>query len=452
MSKKDLSNFHDYIEELLMRKSETYRTEVSDLEPHTISLSIEGLVSEIEIALAKRNLEVDPQKTPALKELVDTEAENMYNDLYNKLDPENFLTGRRKFATADRIPHTGGDSFTVVLFAKNQAEGRSVFAYFRKMKQQSQRKLIKKLNAYIAKVNRGRKDENQAEKIVSASFLDITHQEGSEVASQRINAIKQKIAALAVNDKHLSLLTSKFKALGIDLTITKTGDNIEVSIGDARANRQSGSTDEKAKFEQLRKDLLAVLRSIPAQELAEISGSDSMLSASRKRAILKVAEAFRKIDGVTITGLENTKIKKSRSKVEERKTGKVKKAKSFTEDISFTGLASKEKASVRQQPTRLMALINAKLPETVAKNMGAPRLENRTGRFASSPRVTDIQQTPRGFPSIGYTYEIDPYSVFESTSGTRFASTERDTRSLIDLSIREIAQQMAIGRFYTRRV
>ena len=66
--------------------------------------------------------------------------------------------------------------------------------------------------------------------------------------------------------------------------------------------------------------------------------------------------------------------------------------------------------------------------------------------------MTDIQQTPRGFPSIGYTYEKDPYSVFESTSGTRFASTERDPRSLIDLSIREIAQQMAIGRFYTRRV
>ena len=444
MSKKDLSNFHDYIEELLMKKSETYRTEVSDLEPHTISLSIDGLISEIEIALAKRNLEVDPQKTPELKEIVDTQAKAMYDDLYNKLDPENFLTGRRKFATADRIPHTGGDSFTVVLFAKNQSEGRSVFAYFRKMKQVSQRKLIKKLNAYIKGV--------KGEKIVSASFLDITHQEGSEVASQRINAIKQKIAALAVNDKHLSLLTSKFKALGIDLTITKIGDNIEVSIGDARTNRQSGSTDEKAKFKQLRDDLLAVLRSIPAQELAEISGSDSMLSASRKRAILKVAEAFRKIDGVTITGLENTKIKKSRSKVEERKTGKVKKAKSFTEDISFTGLASKEKDSIRQQPTRLMALINAKLPQTVAKNMGPPRLENRTGRFASSPRVTDVQQTPRGFPSIGYTYEKDPYSVFESTSGTRFASAERDPRSLIDLSIREIAQQMAIGRFYTRRV
>ena len=84
--------------------------------------------------------------------------------------------------------------------------------------------------------------------------------------------------------------------------------------------------------------------------------------------------------------------------------------------------------------------------------MGSPRLNMRTGRFAGSARVTDIQATPAGYPSIGYTYEKSPYSVFESTSGTRFASVERDPRGLIDLSIREIAQQMAIGRFYTRRV
>ena len=103
-------------------------------------------------------------------------------------------------------------------------------------------------------------------------------------------------------------------------------------------------------------------------------------------------------------------------------------------------------------PTRLMALINAKLPQTVASNMGEPRLENRTGRFAASPRVVDVQQTPQGFPSIGYTYEKNPYSVFERTSGTRFASAERDPRDLIQLSIREIAQQLTIGRFFTRRV
>jgi len=84
--------------------------------------------------------------------------------------------------------------------------------------------------------------------------------------------------------------------------------------------------------------------------------------------------------------------------------------------------------------------------------MGAPRLENRTGRFSNSVRVTDIQTTRQGYPSIGYTYQRDPYGVFESTSGTRFSSIERDPRQLIEGSIREIAAELAIGRFYTRRV
>ena len=49
--------------------------------------------------------------------------------------------------------------------------------------------------------------------------------------------------------------------------------------------------------------------------------------------------------------------------------------------------------------------------------MQPPGLANRTGRFASSVKVTEIQQTPKGFPSIGYTYRKNPYQVFEEGSG-----------------------------------
>ena len=103
--------------------------------------------------------------------------------------------------------------------------------------------------------------------------------------------------------------------------------------------------------------------------------------------------------------------------------------------------------------TSLPALINAKLPQTVARNMGPPGLENRTGRFASSVRVTDVTTTPQGYPSVGYTYRQNPYQVFEMGRGDpRWATPERDPRKLIDASIREIAAQFAIGRFYTRRL
>lgn len=103
-------------------------------------------------------------------------------------------------------------------------------------------------------------------------------------------------------------------------------------------------------------------------------------------------------------------------------------------------------------PITLFALLNAKLSQTVQKNMGAPRLENRSGRFASSVRVTDVSKTPQGFLSVGYSYQRNPYQVFESTSGTRFSSIERDPREIIDYSIRELAATMVAARLYTRRM
>ena len=85
--------------------------------------------------------------------------------------------------------------------------------------------------------------------------------------------------------------------------------------------------------------------------------------------------------------------------------------------------------------------------------MQEPGLENRTGRFANSVEITDIVQTAKGFPSIGYTYQRDPYQVFEDGGGAApWANGQRDPRRLIDRSIRELAVQFAIGRFYTRRV
>ena len=99
----------------------------------------------------------------------------------------------------------------------------------------------------------------------------------------------------------------------------------------------------------------------------------------------------------------------------------------------------------------ILGVLNNQLPERVASNMGPPKLQNRSGRFAQSVRATDISETPQGFPSIGYTYMRNRYGVYESTSGTRYADIERDPRPLIDQSIREIVVGFGLGRIYTRR-
>lgn len=97
--------------------------------------------------------------------------------------------------------------------------------------------------------------------------------------------------------------------------------------------------------------------------------------------------------------------------------------------------------------------INARLPEQVRSNMGPATLVNRTGRFSESARMVNATLTAQGHPSLGYTYQRSPYDVFDPILGRAPWNTPgRNPRPLIEKSIREIAAELAIGRFYLRRV
>lgn len=102
-------------------------------------------------------------------------------------------------------------------------------------------------------------------------------------------------------------------------------------------------------------------------------------------------------------------------------------------------------------PINLVALINAKLPEEIRKRMTYPRLQWRTGRFAGSVRALSAEGTRNGGVTVGYTYQRNPYELFEPGRSS-LATPARDPKQLIDLSIRAIAQQYVQGRFYTRRM
>ena len=102
---------------------------------------------------------------------------------------------------------------------------------------------------------------------------------------------------------------------------------------------------------------------------------------------------------------------------------------------------------------------NKSLPPTVTeliKNMGPyPRvLENRTGRFANSAEVTNVSPMPNSV-EIQYTYQKDPYAVFEPENGNPLASHGRDPKRIIGRTIREIAQEIMgtkYGLVRTKRV
>jgi hypothetical protein len=101
----------------------------------------------------------------------------------------------------------------------------------------------------------------------------------------------------------------------------------------------------------------------------------------------------------------------------------------------------------------LIPEINRRLPDIVAERMNSPRLNYRTGRFAQSAKVVDITRTPKGFPSVAFTYMRSPYQVFEFPgSGSPLANAYRDPRGIISESIREAAIGLINQRFFTRRV
>jgi len=194
-------------------------------------------------------------------------------------------------------------------------------------------------------------------------------------------------------------------------------------------------------------------------DFADRGGSDSRSTIEKKKQIKNFVNGLKKNKRVKVKSID-TKPKYSTGqpvvKRVKKKKSKIKKVSGKKASFGKVGSAipKTQTNKTTQQPTlnlnALKAQINARLSMTVIKNMGTPALENRTGRFARSAIVTDVVQTSQGFPSIGYTYQKYPYQTFEP--GYKQGSVDRDPRALIDRSIREIATQLIVGRFYTRRV
>ena len=97
---------------------------------------------------------------------------------------------------------------------------------------------------------------------------------------------------------------------------------------------------------------------------------------------------------------------------------------------------------------RIMGFINAKLPQQVISNMGRPSLQNQTGRFAQSAKVTSALPATGGGIVFNYQYD-DRYKGFENNSKYPL---EYDPRGIIGKSIRELAATQAEFKFITRRV
>jgi hypothetical protein len=315
---------------------------------------------------------------------------------------------------------------------------------------------------------------------IQARYVNSLGKSNRKVTAQEISALSQ----LGHGDRGVS--ASQF---GVDRAIAEAGEKFNLS-GAELEQLKAIATSARIKHNMeinYAHDQIFDNKGQFKKDFTFVISSQSTLQNKADRDI-ETAAFVETLEGMDILGMEtstlaeeaiaqvtlhnlankkrqNKKVTgKRKRKVAEKASGKIEQKREERTAIAYTaqrGLATKgikrrkqgRSRGVASQPLNLMAMLNKELPDTVRKNMVAPALENRTGTFADSVKVTDVMQTAKGFPSVGYTYKRNPYQVFEVGPGdARWATPERDPRKLIDRSIREIAAEFAIGRFYTRRI
>lgn len=291
---------------------------------------------------------------------------------------------------------------------------------------------------------------NETSNVKSKSLWNLNHKHLEGIIETQVrDAINNAlIGEEEITKKHLTAFMKKNK-ISLEVIRDTRSNTAHVSLGSQRENSKEGGISG-ARKQKLQKALLKAIKQLDSNiPIAQLKGSDSFVEVFEKKVVTKTLDPFRGKKNVKVSKASKTKHSKKKHTV--KVTPAVKAAASLRRRKSIKATAAKKAPAA--QPLQLLAMINAKLPATVRKNMNSPMLVNRTGTFADSVKLTDISKTPKGFPSIGYTYDKSPYGVFEMGNGDpRFATPERDPRRIIDQSIREIAAQLAIGRFFTRRV
>lgn len=440
---------------LLQGKGGRFREEVADVAPHIFTINAKQITEDIRQQFLQSYGGARGSSTKLPKTIEDTikrEVPLFTKRLYNAFDPERT---RRIYGFSDRIGNS--DNFTVRVYLKQTGGStkRSVFRVLRDTKRRAQGPLIKALNKALRSIGRDQEIDKQ-------SFLDLGHEKGvaierAEVALHEIGEALQDIN-LRKEPKEFVRVVNNLKSLGIRLGLSSKWpkDNKEFTISifleGASVNRRKGATTEKELIDKLGLELKEAVEKL--EGWATQKSSDDYITYVKKTIIQEFNKA-----PVGKKSFDSKLLKKANKK-SSRATRRVKKPKvtpvavvDSIVDLSKVERVKGNKASGADSLLRLHGLLSASINDEVAKNMNPPSLVNRTGRFAGSVKITDVSTTRQGFPSIGYTYDKNPYQVFEMSRGRApWATPERDPRHIIETSIRNIARELLLGRFFTRRI
>jgi hypothetical protein len=270
--------------------------------------------------------------------------------------------------------------------------------------------------------------------------VDLGHREGSTVAGQVASAMIERFESVGGNVPINTSALEKLKVLVKYNPLAIKLATIEVEDQFGLVNQ---STTDEALISNLLKESLG--------ENFIQKHMNSLIEPRVNNTINNLLDIAKKGGAKTSKKLKVDKARKTSKKTKslDTKNGILS---GRTIELPKAIKLPPEKVSAAQDWSSLRQIINSKLPQKVAANMGAPGLVYRTGTFANSTKVVNVENTKQGYPSIVFDYEREPYGVFDRRTGKAPWNTpSRDPRALVDRSVREIVREMAIGRFFTRR-
>lgn len=205
-----------------------------------------------------------------------------------------------------------------------------------------------------------------------------------------------------------------------------------VNLAASRGQKIAVAVDQAGLDAILESGLLSIFKVIPSADLYE--------------------DLFKHLVAKTLTPEEAQA--KSLEQVRKQVKKRLKEAKAqIAKDLRKAELVeNRKKRSNFEAPPEFISLItalNSKIEAKVISNMGKPSLVNRTGRFASSVRLTRLVNE-NGNLIVRYQYQNSPYQVFENSvlgAAPWNLVPERDPRTIIEKSIRQLMQEQAIKKF-----
>jgi hypothetical protein len=277
-------------------------------------------------------------------------------------------------------------------------------------------------------------------------FFQTPFPTGSQRLREAYALVLEQAAALGHNQILLVKETGEGRFQGETLTVP-FGYEVGVGVSEYRTPNQAWKgSRSRVLLGNLRKLLEGTAEADLAAQMFE-EGSSSPLAMALMRTLSRLFDDPTFMKAIRKRKKTKTKARVKTNKRDKLDTGKINRRKKAAEK-AIERNAKELRRQVKSQPitfvrmgfnrgreTDLVALLNMDIEQAVIEQMNLPSLQNRTGRFASSVRITSAEQR-----AIMYTYRKAPYSVFSMTQGRRpWATRDRDPDTIITNAVKSLA-------------